>query len=134
MTLSRIAFVAALALGATATPLAASDAGPIPVRAGSATTVLSYASYDPSTCYYGALPTLRVVKAPAHGTLVFGKEKRLPSPGTCAGRTFTAATAVYHSSGGFRGRDEMVVEASYAIYTDGTSTRSDQVHITVDVK
>ncbi len=124
--------VVLMALGAASA--SASQVGPATVRSGTPTVVLSYASYDPETCYFGALPTLRVIRPPAHGTLALGKQQRPAGSGACSGKTFTASTATYRSSSGYRGRDEMVVEAETDIYSDGTGRRSDSVLIILDVK
>lgn len=133
MNIARTGFVVALvALGAASA--SASQVGPATVRSGTPTVVMSYASYDPETCYFGALPTLRIIRPPAHGTLTLGKQKRAPGNGICLGRTFSASTATYRSSSGYRGRDEMVVEVETNIYSDGIGRRSDSVHIILDVK
>jgi len=126
--------VAALLLVGSAGCAAASELGPFAVKSGAATVVLSYASYDPETCTYGALPRLKLVQPPAHGTIVFGKHSRDAGKVSCPAKTMTASTATYRSNGGFRGRDEMVVEAEMELFVDGTGIRSDRVHITVDVK
>ncbi len=114
---------------------AASQVGPANVKSGVPVVVLSYAAYDPDTCYYNALPRLKIVQQPAHGTLALGKQARDSGKDTlCPGKTFHASTATYRSSSGFHGRDEMVVEAEMEIYADGIGLRSDRVHIILDVK
>ena len=118
----------------TVASASASQVGPAAVRSGTPTVVLSYASYDPETCYFATLPILRVIRPPAHGTLTLGKQKRGSGKGACEGKTFVASTATYRSSAGYRGRDEMVVEAETDIYSDGTGRRSDSVLIILDVK
>jgi hypothetical protein len=129
--------VATLFLGAVAAsgPVLASESGPHTVKSGVQTIVLSYASYNPETCYHSALPDLRVVTPPAHGSLVFGKYAHKVGKGPCEGKTMKSSAVAYRSKPGFRGRDEMVVEASTYIYVDALGgRRGDAVRITVDVK
>jgi hypothetical protein len=132
-----VSLVAASMLVSLLAPLAAgaSDAGPIQVKSGVQTVVMSYASYDPDTCTYAALPVLRIVKPPAHGTLEAGKFAHKVAKGPCAGSTFKSSAAAYRSKSGFRGRDEMVVEATMDLYSNVPARqRTDTVHIVVDVK
>jgi hypothetical protein len=133
MNIVRTGFAAVL-VALAATSASASQVGPASVRSGTPVVVLSYASVDPETCYFMTLPTLRVIRPPAHGTLTLGKQRRSAGKGVCADKAVTASTATYRSSSGFRGRDEMIIEAETEIYTDGTGRRSDSVHIILDVK
>ena len=133
----RSAFLAALSVGllAVSAPVLASESGPHTVKSGVQTVVLSYASYNPETCYYSALPEMRVITPPAHGTLVLGKYAHKVDKGACEGKTMKSSAVAYRSNPGFRGRDEMVVEASMYIYVDAVGgRRADTVRITVDVK
>lgn len=134
MTIRSLSLLAALSVAA-ALPAAATQVGPGTVRAGVPTRVLSYASYDPETCATAALPVLRVVRPPAHGTLVLGKERRDAGKNViCPVKTLTATTAVYKSAPGFKGRDEMEVEASMDLYTYRAGTTVDRILIILDVK
>lgn len=118
-----------------AVPAAASQVGPMNVKSGVPTVVLSYASYDPESCYSTGLPQLKIIQQPAHGRLELGRHQRAAGENVvCPAKTFIAATATYRSAPGFHGRDEMVVEAEMEIFTDGTGRRSDRVHIILDVK
>lgn len=122
-------------LAALSGPVLASDSGPHSVKSGVQTIVLSYTSYNPDTCYFSALPELRVITPPAHGSLVFGKYAHAIDKGPCEGKTMKSSAVAYRSKPGFRGRDEMVVEASTYIYVDALGgRRGDAVRIVVDVK
>lgn len=124
--------VVSLAVPATA---GASERGPFPVKSGVQTIVMSYAAYDPDTCTYSALPTLRIIRQPANGTVVLGKYAHKVAKGPCEGSTFKSAAAAYRSKPGFHGRDEMVVEATMDLYSNAPARqRGDAVHIIVDVK
>lgn len=129
-----IVVLAGLALAGWISSAGASEVGPAPVKSGVPVRVLSYASYNPSTCYFGPLPILRIVRQPAHGTLVLDKHSYPSRVERCAGKTFVAATAVYRSNPGFRGRDEMEIDAESEIYGNSQGMRTDRVHIVVDVK
>lgn len=116
-------------------PALATESGPHSVKSGVQTIVLSYASYDPGTCYHGALPELRIITPPAHGTVVVGKYAHEIGKGPCQGKMMKSSAVSYRSNAGYRGRDEMVIEASTYIYVDDVGgMRTDRVHITVDVK
>lgn len=131
---SVVPLLAAVLWSASQIPADATDRGPFDVKSGVRTIVLSYASYDPDTCYFAAIPVLRVIQPPANGSVEVGKYAHEASKGPCEGKTFKSSAVAYRSKPGFRGRDEMVVEASIDIYTYASGTRSDRVRITVDVK
>lgn len=134
MTRRLVALVAALVLGAAAAPLAASERGPIPVRAGVPTTVLSYAAYDPNTCLFQALPRLKIRQAPAHGSVVAGKSSHAVDKGRCEGKVMRSAGLQYRSNAGYRGPDVIVVEVESEVYTNGTGIWGDTVTLRLDVR
>ena len=130
---SVILFVFAVML-AVAASARASEKGPFEASSGASVLVLSYASFNPDTCYFGALPRLRLVTPPVHGTATFGTERRAADEGRCEGKTFGSSTVHYRSKPGYRGPDEMVVEAVTDLYSNGIASRGDRVRITIDVR
>ena len=119
---------------AAAGAAAARDLGPYPVRSGVAATVLDYATYDPATCYFAALPVVRVITPPAHGTFSVVKSAHVVDDGPCAGKTLRSTAGVYRSKGGFRGRDEIVVDVGTDLHVEALARRGDTIRILVDVK
>ena len=132
-TTSRIA-LSTIALFAALGSARAGDAGPHTVRSGVPTIVLNYALYHPETCYFGALPTIRVVAPPAHGAISVAKSTHEIPRGKCAGKVVRSTAVAYRSTGGFRGRDEAVVEVITDLHSEAIGRRSDTVRILVDVK
>lgn len=130
----RLFAAATLLLTASVAPLAASEKGPIPVRSGVPTVVLSYAAYDRDSCLFQALPRLKIRQAPAHGTVVAGKSAHAIDKGSCAGKVMKSAGLQYRSTPGYRGPDVIVVEVESEVYTDGTGIWGDTVTLRLDVK
>lgn len=125
---------ALLAAAFLVAPAAATERGPYKVRSGGSAVILTYASYNPDTCYFGALPRLTVVQPPAHGSVSPGVTTGTSNTTRCAGKTFKWTTLTYQSKGGFRGRDTVVVDVETDVYVNGIGKRSDRVAITVDVQ
>ncbi|MDK9695666.1 MAG: hypothetical protein OEL76_04685 [Siculibacillus sp.] len=129
-----VPLLAAALWGASHLPVSATEKGPFNVRSGTSTVVLSYASYDPDTCYFQAIPRLRVATPPAHGSVTIGKSSHAAGKGSCEGKTLRSSVVHYRANPGYRGRDEMVISVESEVFTDGTGIWGDSVRILVDVK
>lgn len=133
----RSPMIAAVLAVASLFAVSAADAGqkgPLTVKSGTPTIVLSYATYDPDTCLFQALPTYRIVQAPAHGTIVIGKSAHELADGLCKGKTMKSSVVAYRSNPGYRGRDRIIVDAESADYVDGSGHFGDRKTIDIVVK
>lgn len=122
------------ALVLASSPAGAEDRGPHTIKSGEARILLSYASYSPETCYFVALPRMKIIQAPAHGTARVGKFAHEVDSGACSGTKMRSTAIEYRSTAGYRGPDAVVVEVETDLYTNGIGTRGERIRIDVNVK
>ena len=124
--------IALVSLGLAA-PALAGD-GPIAVKAGVATIVLSFASFNPDTCGYGPLPIMKIARPPSHGTVTFEKYQHVIRENSCAGHTLRSMATVYRSAPGYRGPDTFAVDAETELFVNEPGMRTSRNEISVLVK
>ena len=135
MSLRRLGGVAAAVTAwIVVTPVWAEDYGPYAVRAGSATSLASFGTYNPGTCNHAAIPVLTSAEPPARGEVTFVRDTAVVREGRCQGKTLKSIGVVYRAAAGFRGRVIFTVDDTSEHYMNAPGIRSERHHFTVDIK
>jgi hypothetical protein len=93
------------------------------IKANSRAAIGGFLGYEVDTCYPSAIPDVKVRQAPANGSIqILPHEQALGKDSHCPGTKVRGLVYVYTPSKGFKGMDEVTLDAPWHSTDSGPQT------------